>query len=41
MEKYVIDCAPEQLEFLKILATENIEVEVSAKGQTPLNIDNR
>lgn len=39
MEKYVIDCAPEQLELLKILAAENIEVEVSAKGQTPLNID--
>nr|DAK21533.1 MAG TPA: hypothetical protein [Bacteriophage sp.] len=39
MEKYVIDCAPEQLELLKKLAAENIEVEVSAKGQTPLNID--
>lgn len=39
MEKYVIDCAPEQLELLKILAANNIEVEVLAKGQTPLNID--
>lgn len=39
VEKYVINCAPEQLELLKILAAENIEVEVSAKGQTLLNID--
>lgn len=39
VEKYVINCAPEQLELLKILAAENIEVSVSAKGQTPLNID--
>lgn len=39
MEKYVIKCTPEQLELLKKLAAENIEVEVLAKGQTPLNID--
>ena len=39
MENYVIECTPEQLELLKKLAAENIEVEVLAKGQTPLNID--
>ena len=39
VKKYVINCAPEQLELLKKLAAENIEVEVLAKGQTPLNID--